>query len=132
MLNRGLIMKRNNHQPASAQEGVVLIEALVAILLFSIGVLGVAGLQAAMVKNTSESKFRADAAYLAQQNIGQLWARPDSLPADGTSSVSSTTELPNGTIQVARSGVEYTVTVSWQQTGEAAHSFTTTASINGG
>lgn len=124
-------MERNTRLSISDQHGVVLVEAMVAILLFSIGVLAVVGLQSAMVKNTSESKFRADASYIAQRKIGELWTMPDSLPLDGTSSVSATTDLPSGTITIARSGVQYTVTVSWQQPGEAQHSLTTTASIAG-
>lgn len=122
-------MRQISFSAKSTQQGVVLIEALVAILLFSIGVLAVAGLQAAMIKNTSDSKFRADASYIAQQNIGQLWISPDTLPLDGSSSVSNTTDLPNGTIVISRLGVQYTVTVNWQQPGQAQHSFTTTASI---
>lgn len=124
-------MKRNSRPTPSGQQGVVLVEALVAILLFSIGVLAVAGLQAAMVKNTSESKFRADAAYLAQKRIGELWTSPDSLPLDGTSAVVATSGVPGGQISVARAGLQYTVTVTWQQPGEAQHSFATVASIAG-
>ena len=33
----------------SAQHGIILIEAMIAILIFSIGVLGIVGLQAAML-----------------------------------------------------------------------------------
>src|SRR3989337_238276 len=103
-------MKRTALPPASTQQGVVLIEALVAILLFSVGVIAVAGLQATMVKNTSESKFRADAAYVAQRNIGELWVRPDSLPGDGTAVSSVVDTLPNGEIEIARAGSRFTVT----------------------
>ncbi len=122
-------MRQMNFSARSTQQGVVLIEALVAILLFSIGVLAVAGLQAAMVKNTSESKFRADAAYIAQKRIGELWTHPSNLASYiGTFSVSEV--LPAGSLVVAQSGVQFfTVTVSWQQPGEAAHSLSTTASI---
>ncbi len=120
-------MRQMNFSARSTQQGVVLIEALVAILLFSIGVLAVAGLQAAMVRNTSESKFRADAAYIAQKRIGELWTHPSDLANYiGAFSVS---ELPAGSLVVAQSGVFFTVTVSWQQPGEALHSLSTTASI---
>src|SRR5665647_338907 len=56
------------------QQGVVLLEALVAILIFSMGVLALVGLQAAMVKNTSDSKYRSEASFIAQQRIGMMWA----------------------------------------------------------
>src|SRR5512146_2868059 len=116
-------MERNYRLFISAQQGVVLVEALVAILLFSIGVLAVAGLQAAMVKNTSESKFRADAAYVAQKRIGELWTHPDTL-ANYVGAFSVSNVLPAGNLTVAQAGVQYTVTVTWQQPGEAQHSFT--------
>jgi hypothetical protein len=44
-INKGQIMKRKTFSTISAQQGVVLIEAMVAILLFSMGVLAVVGLQ---------------------------------------------------------------------------------------
>jgi type IV pilus assembly protein PilV len=131
MLNRNLTMNR----PAkSSQHGVVLVEAMIAILIFSMGVLAIVGLQAAMVKNTSDSKYRADASYIAQQQIGQLWADPDNLPADGsTTNPDISTLLPNGTLTITRSGSQFTVIVNWQQPGETAtHNYTTIASISGG
>jgi len=125
-------MKQISLPPESAQQGVVLVEAMVAILLFSIGVLAVAGLQAAMVKNTSESKFRADAGYIAQQAVGELWVKPDGLPLDGTSDTQPTNELPNGQVTIMRAGDQYTVRVTWQQPGDdAQHNFSTTATIVG-
>lgn len=53
--------------------GMALIEALVAILIFSVGVIGVLGLQALALKSSSDAKYRADAAFLANQLIGQMW-----------------------------------------------------------
>jgi type IV pilus assembly protein PilV len=51
----------------------MLIEALIAILIFSIGVLGVVGLQATAVQQSSDARYRAQAAELAQQLLGQMW-----------------------------------------------------------
>lgn len=56
-----------------AQRGVALLEALIAILVFSIGILALIGLQAFAVKSSADSKYRADAAYLASQIINQVW-----------------------------------------------------------
>lgn len=125
-------MKVSHPTPASDQQGVVIIEALIAILIFSIGVLGIVGMQASMLKNTSESKFRADASYIAQQQIGMLWVAPNSLPADGSANVSDISDqLPGGSLTIVRNGQNYTVTVRWQQPGEAAHSYATVATISG-
>ena len=56
------------------QSGVMLLEALIGILIFSIGILAVVGLQAASIKNQTDAKYRADASYFANQIIGQMWA----------------------------------------------------------
>ena len=62
------------HISVSRERGSVLVEAFIAILLFSIGILGLVGVQAAAVKNAAEAKNRAEASYLASQIIGQMWA----------------------------------------------------------
>lgn len=56
----------------AGQDGVMLIEALLAILIFSIGVLAIIGLQSASVKAVADAKYRADAAFLANQIIGEM------------------------------------------------------------
>ena len=56
------------------QSGVMLLEALIAILIFSMGVLGLVGMQAAAVNASRDAKYRADAGLLANQLIGQMWA----------------------------------------------------------
>jgi len=56
------------------QGGAMLLEALIAILIFSMGILALVGLQAVSIKNTAEAKYRADAAFLANQIIGQMWS----------------------------------------------------------
>lgn len=87
--------------PLSTQRGVVLIEAMVAILLFSVGVLAIAGLQASMIQNTSQSKFRAEAGYIAQQQIGLMWADPvNTTLANFPDIYLPPEQLPNGVIHV--------------------------------
>jgi len=118
----------------SSQQGVVLLEAMIAILIFSMSVLAIVGLQAAMIKNTSDSKYRAEASHIAQKRIGLIWSDPNNLPADGSNTVIAITDvLPGGSISITRAGVQYTVTITWQQPGaaEALHNFTTTARIAG-
>lgn len=55
-----------------SERGVVLLEALVSILIFSIGVLGLISMQAAAIGASTEAKNRADAAVLANYLIGRL------------------------------------------------------------
>jgi type IV pilus assembly protein PilV len=57
-----------------SQKGVLLLEAMIAILLFSVGVLAVVGLQANAIKNVAQSKYRSDASFLADQVLGEMWA----------------------------------------------------------
>ncbi len=52
----------------------MLLEGLIAILLFSMGIIALVGLQAVAIKNTADAKYRVEAAFLANQIIGQMWA----------------------------------------------------------
>ncbi|MFA6970842.1 MAG: hypothetical protein WC208_05505 [Gallionella sp.] len=58
------------------QQGSVLLEALIAFLIFSMGILGVIGLQATVINNTLDARYRTDAAFLANQIIAQIWGDP--------------------------------------------------------
>jgi type IV pilus assembly protein PilV len=117
-----------------AQQGVVLLEAMIAILIFSMGVLAIVGLQAAMIKNTADSKSRAEASYIAQQRIGLMWSDPGNLASYLEADTNISTLLPGGTRTVTQPVAgQFTVTVTWQQPGDQAqHNFTTTARITGG
>lgn len=57
----------------SAQSGVMLLEVLIALLIFALGVLGLVGLQANAVKQSGQTKYRADATLLANELVGQMW-----------------------------------------------------------
>ncbi|MBK7423659.1 MAG: hypothetical protein IPJ48_11475 [Propionivibrio sp.] len=54
------------------QSGIMLLEALIAILIFSLGVLGIVGLQASAVAATRDAKYRTDAGLLANELVGQM------------------------------------------------------------
>lgn len=56
------------------QSGVMLLEALIGILIFSIGILAMVGLQSLSIKNQADAKYRADASYFANQILGQMWS----------------------------------------------------------
>lgn len=56
-----------------AQRGALLLETLVAILIFAFGVLGVVGLQVSMMRAQTSAKFRADAIALTNEYLGLLW-----------------------------------------------------------
>ncbi len=58
------------------QSGSVLIEAMVAGVVFSFGLLALISMQSAAVRSTTDAKYRADASFLANQVIGQMWGQP--------------------------------------------------------
>ena len=51
-----------------------MIEVLVAVLLFAIGILGIVGLQASMVQAQTDSKVRAEAANLVDEVATLMWS----------------------------------------------------------
>jgi type IV pilus assembly protein PilV len=117
---------------SKSQKGVVLLEALIAILIFSIGILAIIGLQAAMIKNTSDNKYRSDASFIAQERIGQMWADPGNLANYYENATSVADILPNGTRTVVAEPTGrglVTVTVAWQAPGGDAHQYTTSTYI---
>lgn len=139
----------DNYSPRLvSQQGVVLLEAMIAILVFSFGVLGLVALQASMLKNTTDAKYRSEANYLVQQTLGQMWADPCNLAAYSLGAEDVSDRLPNGSRTVTHqySGSppndscspvqlidQTTVTVSWQLPGETLiHSVVSSASITGG
>lgn len=70
-----------------AQQGSMLLEALISILIFSIGILAIVGLQANAIKMSGDAKYRSDASLLADQYIASMWA---SVATAVTSSVAGT------------------------------------------
>jgi type IV pilus assembly protein PilV len=52
--------------------GFTLVEVLVAILVFSLGVLGLVRLQAAAVKMSTDARQRAEATFLADQLLARM------------------------------------------------------------
>jgi type IV pilus assembly protein PilV len=59
---------------ARRSAGFAMIEVLVALLLFAIGILGLVGLQATMTQTQTESKVRADAANLVDELATLMWS----------------------------------------------------------
>jgi len=75
--------------PRAGQGGIIIVEVLLAVLIFSFGILGVINLQANAIKLNADSKLRSDASYLAGQIISQMWIDRSNLAdyshnADGT------------------------------------------------
>lgn len=137
--------------PRTAQGGSFLLEALIGILVFSFGVLGLVGLQAQSIRHINDAQYRAEAVYLAQSLVAKMWADDQATLAakyqpggpgyaDFREMVKS---LPNGTLTVndpqvvvapgpAVGSSLVTVSVFWILPGETAatqHNYTTQAVV---
>lgn len=140
-----MMKKSRSPSPSKNETGVVLLESLVAILLFSLGVLALVGLQAAMSKNVSHSKIRSEASFLANQLIGTMWSDQPNLANYGVTAGSGCTvgsntnctqwysqigtALPNGTATVTINGNAVSITMLWQLPGEPQSAFQIGADI---
>jgi type IV pilus assembly protein PilV len=154
---------RNKGMTAAAgcrrQAGVMLIEVLIAILIFSIGILAVVGMQAAAINNVTDAKYRSEAAFLTNRLVSQLWTDVPNIstttydyPGTGTPPASLTNwindvyaRLPNAStvppiVKITNlnpgAGAQVTITVQWRMNEEAAqsplpapHNYTVVASI---
>ena len=113
--------KRGLHKHA---QGSVLIEAMVALVIFSMGVLALVGLQSAMIKNSSDNRYRAEAQLIAQTHIANMMAFGGNA-ANYIAQVDRDrirTQLPNGTLVFsALTNSMVTVTVGWQVPGGNPH-----------
>jgi type IV pilus assembly protein PilV len=66
-------MTESTMQLRHPQTGAFLLEALIGILIFSLGILGIVGLQARAIRFTNDAELRAEAMYLANSLISQMW-----------------------------------------------------------
>jgi type IV pilus assembly protein PilV len=101
-----------------AQRGSVLLEALIAVVIFSFGILAISGLQAAMIKNTTDATYRAEAAYVVQQYLGEMMTKPYGFGQGMALDVDS---LPNGKMYVnSLSDGRLRFRVTWKAKGTDA------------
>jgi type IV pilus assembly protein PilV len=81
-------MKRQANRPmfrAHLQRGTFLLEALIAILIVALGVLGLVALQTRAMQQSDDSHLRSEAAFLVNDMISQMWiSDPATLAADFT------------------------------------------------
>ena len=123
-----------------ASAGFTLIEVLISILIFSLGVLGTVALQARAAQFAEQNGDRSRAAVLANEMVSSMWAHQSATPdstylASWQTAVSTPTVsgLPNGSSKVTTTGNSATVTVYWKGPAVAAAaasaSFTTTVVI---
>ena len=111
--------------------GFMLMEVLVSVLIFTLGVLGLVGLQASMSQAQSVARSRAEASNLASELSARMWADLKSIDqyADGAScanyapckdwqdKVSATLPRGAGSVSYDATNGTVTVTVMWTPAG---------------
>ncbi len=120
------------------QQGSILLEAMVAMVIFAFGVLALFGMQSVAIKNTSQANYRANAIYLAGQIVSQAQGDINHLADYGDVAsgkvapwlVQVQNELPQGdaAVEVNTANSTMTVTVMWQAPSDLIahqHSVTT-------
>ncbi len=123
-----------------AAQGFTLIEVLISILVFSLGVLGTVALQARATQFASQNGDRSRASILANEMVAKLWAAQSATPAPAVltawqTAVSTTTSsgLPNGAGTVVTTGSTAVVTITWKSpsavTSAPSNSYSTTVVI---
>lgn len=114
----------------------MMLEALIAILIFSTGILAVVGLQAAMMKGASDARYRAEATFIAQQKLGEIWTnakKHDALSGYAVAEEDISNLLPGGKRMVEIASAPQclvTVTVTWQLADEDVHRHRALARLN--
>ena len=58
---------------ALRQRGVMLLEALIGILIFSVGILAMVAMQGLAIGYVTDAKYRSDAGFLADEIVSQIW-----------------------------------------------------------
>jgi len=140
---------------SNKQGGSILLEALIAVLIFSLGILGLVGLQAASIKSSADAQYRTEAALHADELIALMWVSDKTMLSTNFASTSgncssggasfqtwcnrvitASTGLPGAsatppTVQVDATNT-VTVTIQWQPPGTTGgpHKYVTVSQIN--
>lgn len=107
----------------SRQRGMTLIEVLVSLLIFSLGFLGLIGMQARAIQISSDAQDRGRAALLANEIVSTMWmqksatvATPDLAAWNSRLSNQAASGLPNanGLITGPDANGLVKVTITWR------------------
>lgn len=133
VVNANMTTSIYRHLQGKRIQGIALIEVLISVLLLSLGIIALVGLQAAMNKNTTQTKLRGEASFLANQLIGQMWVDQTNLSeykttetgCQDTNATNCTKwyalvqrNLPKGSAVVKVVGNEVNIVINWQLPSE--------------
>lgn len=136
-----MLSKHSTLTPSAGlrEKGSALLEGLIAVLIFSFGILAIVGLQANSMRITTDAKMRIDASNIANQRVGAMWTDTSNLAAHvGTNE--AVAALPEGkmTTFVGSNGKDcltadcVTITITWKVPGDDnTQSYSSSTRING-
>jgi type IV pilus assembly protein PilV len=133
-----MIGKLSSLSRPHSQQGFMLLEALIAVLIFSVGILSLVGLQSTATRYSTDAKFRSTASYLANQRIAEIWVADHSkiTASPYVETNTALAALPSGkrTVTVigdVAAGYVVTVTIAWQMPGDStAHQLVAVTEIH--
>lgn len=120
------------------QQGSFLIEALISLLIFAIGLISLVGLSTQSLNQAGQSKARNDASYLASELIGEMWVSPSPATFDTGGWISRVqSALPGGNAAVTVTQgssaqiAQVAITITWADPKNQGvqHQYATTAQI---
>ncbi|MEN9704670.1 MAG: hypothetical protein RLZZ393_549 [Pseudomonadota bacterium] len=124
-------VRRATRSTRAGHRGSTLIEVLVAIMLFSVGVLALLRILAISVQDSGDIEYRAVASAIADERVGRMWVDRTNLAAYSETDT-AIPQLPQGTRTVSVNGAVVTVTVTWRPPRALiAHSHQVVATITG-
>jgi type IV pilus assembly protein PilV len=112
------------------ERGSAIVEVLVSLLLFSVGIVALVRLLGSAVKDTGEIEYRARATVIADEQIGRMWVDRGNLPGYVVDAA-ALPELPGGTRTVGVQGNVVTVSIGWQAPGGPPRNHVVVATLAG-
>ena len=128
------MITRRSHK---AQAGSFIIEAMISLVLFAVGLITLVGLAVQSLNQVGQTKARNDASYLAGDLIGEMWVSA-STPAAflgtadyGRWTTRVTATLPAGVGAAVVNGNQVAITITWTDSKNSAvgHQYVTTSEI---
>lgn len=141
-MTQHVLHRRKSCRKGRGSRGVAMVEAMVAILIFAFGVLGLVGLQASMTRAQSAGKFRSDASSLAGEAMGLMWSDRGNIAKYASANCATyqpcldwknkvASVLPSGSAVVTAGAADgaVSITLTWTVPDEGTHTYATSTAI---
>ena len=122
--------RKTTNGARTGQRGSYLLEALIAILIFAFGVLGLIGLLGSSVRITNDARFRSEASNLAGAMLADMWTMTAAqMDTDFGSGGAKLAEWQAKAASLLPSAAAYPVTVDLTQPGLSMESRTVVVTV---